>query len=232
MSRRARKKEVQEETDSASERLRDRISLALTLVVVSAFAIFTGYLVGQYAISWIASPLITEPISSARQEAASTQFREEEPEPAASTPQVASVPAAQPSSSSSAQAGSSAGSPASRAPASPAASTSSPAASPAQPATGSGSPATGSSAGSGSGAASQSVTMHRVQVGRYATRSEAEAVAQRLRTGRPAVPDAWVLFDQAAGVYRVQAGAFTARERALELAEELSARGYEAFVVP
>lgn len=35
----------------------DRVSLALTLVAVAAFAIFTGYLVGQYAVRWVASPL-------------------------------------------------------------------------------------------------------------------------------------------------------------------------------
>ncbi len=214
MSRRARKKEVQGETESASERVRERISLGLTLVAVSAFAIFTGYLVGQYAISWIASPLITEPISgSARLETASTQFREEESAPTAPTPasQAASASAAQPSTSSSGQASASAAS---------------------STGTAARSAAPGATAGSGSSGASQGVSMHRVQIGRYATRSEAEAVAERLRAGRPAVPDAWVLFDQAAGVYRVQAGAFTARERALELAAELSARGYEAFVVP
>lgn len=220
MSRRARRKEVQEETESASERLKDRVSLGLTLVVVSVFAIFTGYLVGQYAISWIASPLVNEPISgSARPEAASTQLREEGPAPAASTPssQVASTPAGQPTFTSSA-------------PASP--STASPAPSPSPVASSTPAAPAGGSAPSGAGTASQSVTMHRVQIGRYATRSEAEAVAERLRSGRPAVPDAWVLFDAAAGVYRVQAGAFTARERALEFAAELSARGYEAFVVP
>lgn len=35
----------------------DRVTLALTLIVVGVLAIFTGYMVGQYAITWVASPL-------------------------------------------------------------------------------------------------------------------------------------------------------------------------------
>lgn len=205
MSRRAKKRREREANESANDRLMERVSLGLTLVAVSAFAIFTGYLVGQYAITWVAAPLIGEPQpESARPEAASTQFREER-EPAASAP-ATSARAVSPTPTTA------------QAPAS----TSTPAA--AGPASSPPSVAASSTA--------QSVSMYRVHVGRYAARGEAEAVAERLRTGRPAVPDAWVLFDQGAGAYRVQAGAFTARERALEFASELSARGYEAFVIP
>ena len=49
---------VKERVAEASRAL-DRVTLVLTLVGVCAFAIFTGYLVGQYAIRLVASPLIT-----------------------------------------------------------------------------------------------------------------------------------------------------------------------------
>lgn len=212
MSRRAKKRRESDENGRANEKLMERVSLGLTLVAVSAFAIFAGYLVGQYAIAWVAAPLITEPQGeSARPEAASTPFREDveparDPSPVSTRPAVPPPAAAQ-----GAAGGTSAGS--------AAASSSSPSGGPSSPSTAASAPA-------------QSMNVYRVQVGRYATRGEAEAVAERLRSGRPAVPDAWVLFDQGAGAYRVQAGAFTARERALELASELSGRGFEAFVVP
>ena len=78
MSRRAKKRREPEANESANDRLMERVSLGLTLVAVSAFAIFAGYLVGQYAITWVAAPLIGEPQpESARPEAASTPFREE-----------------------------------------------------------------------------------------------------------------------------------------------------------
>lgn len=240
MRRRGKKKRAPEvdENGSASERLKERISLGLTLVAVSAFAIFAGYLIGQYAILWIAAPILDDPQpGGARLEAASTQFREEtisQPAGQAASQPAASAQAASnrsgqvPTAAPSAGAGSAAGSGASS---NGAAGGSSASGGPGGTAT---AVSAGSAASSQSGPAGspQSVSVHRVQVGRYATRAEAEALAERLRTGRPAVPDAWVLFDPTAGAYRVQAGAFSSRERALEFAAELSARGYEAYVVP
>lgn len=69
-----------------------------------------------------------------------------------------------------------------------------------------------------------------MQVGRFSTRAQASAQAEALKTGDPAVPDAWVLFDEAAGVYRVQAGAFSSEQRAREFVSQLAAQGYDAYI--
>lgn len=67
----------------------DKLSLIVTLLVVSVFAIFTGYLVGQYAIYWLAAPIVGE----ARQEPSGTQFVASDPLPApAATPTAPSQP--------------------------------------------------------------------------------------------------------------------------------------------
>lgn len=72
----------------------------------------------------------------------------------------------------------------------------------------------------------------RVHVGRYSTRDEANATAERLKKGTPPIEDAWVLFDQQTGEYRVQVGAFSSAARATDLARQLQEQNFDAFVVP
>ena len=72
---------VKERVAEASRAL-DRVTLVLTLVGVCAFAIFTGYLVGQYAIRLVASPLIT----NERAENPGTRLVDDEGEGSRSTP--------------------------------------------------------------------------------------------------------------------------------------------------
>lgn len=223
----------------------DRVTLVLTLVGVCAFAIFTGYLVGQYAIRLVAAPLIT----SERAETPGTRFVDDEAQPSSSqgarsvgsqaasrgattaTSTTSTAPAASTVSSSS---GSSTPSRASTT--APVASTSAP--------SGGASSASGSSSSAQATRASVSTTsspatsptsqaartIHRVQIGRFATRAEASAQAEALKKGNPPVPDAWVLFDDTAGVYRVQAGAFSSEARAREFVAQLVAQGYDAFI--
>lgn len=57
------------------------------------------------------------------------------------------------------------------------------------------------------------------------------AVSETLKEGpSPVAPDAWVLFDQASGEYRVQVGAFSNAARAQQFVEELKARNLDAFI--
>lgn len=212
----------------------DRVTLVLTLVGVCVFAIFTGYLVGQYAIRMVASPLIV----TERAENPGTRVIDDEAPPQAGGAQRASgastaAPAASTASSTSAPAASTSGG---QVPAASTARTPAPAAStaPAPVASTAGTPAPAAStpaASSSSASTSSSTrTIYRVQVGRFSTRAQASAQAEALKTGDPAVPDAWVLFDEAAGVYRVQAGAFSSEQRAREFVSQLAAQGYDAYI--
>ena len=45
------------------------------------------------------------------------------------------------------------------------------------------------------------------------------------------IADAFIAYDQTAGVYRVQVGSFSTRSRADDFAAEMRARGYQTFVV-
>jgi len=208
----ARKKRRSEEAHDPEEPRSplDRLSLGLTLVVVSVFAIFTGYLVGQYAIRWVASPLGETP--QAVDSGVQLQTRVE------TTSGTQSASATAPS-----QTEGAGGTPSATSGA--ATSTSS------EPRANSSQEMERGSAQSLSPTTERErTTVVRVQVGRYSTREAANETAERLRTGSPPIPDAWVLFDQESGEYRVQAGAFSSRERADELVRGLRARSFDAFV--
>ena len=184
--------------------LMDKLSLIVTLLVVSVFAVFTGYLVGQYAIYWVASPIVGE----ARQEPSGTQAVESSAPSTQAAASVASNPSqAQPAQTQTPQ------------PTQPQPSQSTTP----QPAATSTAPPTQSPP-----SPSQQPTVYRVQVGRYSTQSAANAKLQDLKAS---VPDAWVVYDAPSGEYRVQAGAFSSRARADEFAGELAALGHDAFVV-
>jgi hypothetical protein len=69
-----------------------------------------------------------------------------------------------------------------------------------------------------------STVFWRVRIGRYNTREAAEADLHRVQLS---VPEAIVVHD---GVFRIQAGAFSERQRAEMLATELSRRGFTADI--
>lgn len=206
-----------EEFAQGAGRAFDRVTLVLTLVGVCAFAIFTGYLVGQYAIRLVAAPLIT----SERAESPGTRLVDDEPSVS---------PGARPAGSQVASGGST--QPAATTPAASTATTASTAASGSATSsrtTASTAPAVSPSSTAATQATS-SRTIYRVQIGRFASRADATAQAEALKKGNPPVPDAWVLYDQAAGVYRVQAGAFSSEQRAREFVSQLAAQGYDAYI--
>lgn len=201
--------ETQEQATGAKAAL-DRVTLVLTLVGVSVFAIFTGYLVGQYAVRWVASPLVVteravDPGTRVVDDSGSTTSPVALP-PAASATAARGSPSTQaPPATAQATAGGAPGAPQTR----PATSTSQPAAT-----------------------AQGETTIYRVHVGRFSTREDATRLAEALKTSSPAIPDAWVLLDHATGQYRVQAGAFSNRQRAQDLVDQLRAAGHDAFVTP
>jgi len=207
----------------------DRLNLVLTLVIVSVFAIFTGYLVGQYAVHYFAEPLIV----TERPAASGTRVVDDSgasPAPVVLSPSPAQTANQAASRAPAASSGPAAGAAAQQAPAPSGGAPAAPAAVQAPP---SSSPAAGGQAAA-SGAASRqgqvAATVYRVHVGHFRTRDEAVRVADALKTGTPAVPDAWVLRDAATGEYRVQAGAFSSLQRARDFAEQLISMGHDAYI--
>lgn len=95
-----RKKAEKNEKKDECRGFMDRLSLIVTLLVVSVFAIFTGYLVGQYAIHWIAAPIVGE----AQQESSGTQFVDRSVGASPDSPSPAASPQPNPQSSQSGQA--------------------------------------------------------------------------------------------------------------------------------
>ncbi len=215
MGRKRKKAETTEQTETTQPPAReprsamDKLSLALTLVAVGAFAIFTGYLVGQYAVGWVSAPLGETPVL----EESATSIEEIVP-PTAS--QEGNDP--EPSSASVPTGASPTGAPTER-----------------RPTTESSTNVTTGTASSGAQATTSTAgtepRVFRVQVGHYQTRDAAVAAADALKTGTPPIPDAWVSYDQSSREYRVQVGAFSEAERANQLAQELRQRNYHAFVL-
>lgn len=210
----------------------DRLTLVLTLVGVCTIAIFTGYLVGQYAIRWVASPLI---ITERAQDPGTRVIDDDQPQLSARS---LSQPPAPSSSTESLPEGTTttaatttpaASSPPQQAPFAPAPSGSQPAPSPPQSTVAS---APRTPVEPSAPAQPARATVHRVHVGKFANREEAVRVADALKSESPPVPDAWVLFDNGSGQYRVQAGAFSTRQRAEDFVEQLVAMGYDAYIAP
>jgi N-acetyl-anhydromuramyl-L-alanine amidase AmpD len=82
------------------------------------------------------------------------------------------------------------------------------------------------------GAQPQARTIYRVQAGAFSDRSNADALAARIRTdGFEAAIVAGLNNSRTATIYRVQAGAFSTREGAEERAAALRDRGYETNIV-
>lgn len=187
----------------------DKLSLALTLVVVSLFAIFLGFLIGQYAIGWVASP----PVETASDHSRGDGSRQEAP-----------IPRAQPSTSPAERPGSvPIPTPAVQSPSSVAASRT---LAPTEDKVEVNQPREAGRA------SEERQTIVRVHVGRFQSRDTALELAERLKNETPPIHDAWVLFDQSAGEYRVQAGAFSSSARAEELVQKLRTRNLDAFLVP
>ena|GEM_PF-3257166 len=231
----------------------DKLTLVLTVVGVSVFAIFTGYLVGQYAVRWVAAPLVVtqraaDPGTRVVDDAAPSQspvvlaptsnHSAGQGASRTSAATVAQAPAAGSASPASSHASSA---PAAGSVSSGPANRSTAAGAPAIAAVQSGQPnsaprASGAESGSSDGQtqaqAQAQAAIYRVHVGRFATRQDALREAEALKTGDPAVPDAWVLFDSASGEYRVQAGAFSNRQRAQDFANQLVALGHDAYIAP
>ena len=216
-------------TQEEASRAFDRLTLALTLVGVCTIAVFTGYLVGQYAVRWVASPLIVteraqDPGTRLAEDRAAAEVADRSLSP--SPAQGSSSPAASaPVSSSAAGADQPGASTASPAPERPQPSSPS---QPGQPAAASASRPSVQPPGAGAGRTRR--TIYRVQVGRFANRDDAAKVADALKAENPPVPDAWVLFDNSSGQYRVQAGAFSNRQRAQDFVDQLVAMGYDAYI--
>lgn len=211
MARRKRQRDGDEERAAQSEEVEkspwaDRLSLAATLIVVAVFAIFTGYLVGQYAVHWLASPILGE----AREESPGTR--------------VVSSNSVTPSSSSSTESGASTNSTTTMT-----STTSSTSSGPTGGAS-SGQTVTTSVSASPPPLSSQTAqsTIYRVQVGRFGTQEDAARLVGALQAQ---APDAWVVYDRTSGEYRVQAGAFSSKERADEFAATLARLGHDAYVV-
>lgn len=237
MARRKRKLRAKsgeaEEHASDGRAALDRLTLVLTLVGVSVFAIFTGYLVGQYAIRWVASPLIvSERAADPGTRVVDSSGSSPSPVvlPPVANPAGDQGPSSGPAAAQAAQAGGGAPSPV---PSSAASSAAGAATRSSGRAASSNTPSSPASAGPSTSSAAQGQrTIYRVHVGHFATRQEAQQAAESLRTGNPAVPDAWVLYDSASGEYRVQAGAFSSRQRAQEFVDQLVALGRDAYIAP
>lgn len=215
-------------TQEEASRAFDRLTLALTLVGVCTIAVFTGYLVGQYAVRWVASPLIVteraqDPGTRLAEDRAAAEVADRSL--SQSPAQGSSSPAASaPVSSSAAGADQPGASTASPAPERPQPS------SPSQPGQPAAASASRPSVQPQAPAQAERATIYRVQVGRFANRDDAAKVADALKAENPPVPDAWVLFDNSSGQYRVQAGAFSNRQRAQDFVDQLVAMGYDAYI--
>src|SRR5690606_15054854 len=188
---------------------RERLSFGLTLVTVSAVAIFLGWLMGQYAILAVtgpspAVPVLERPSTPPPSETLSPQS----PSRAGMAPAGASPPAPAASSPPPAVPGATAASTAATTPSPPAASS-------------------GGGGTSGAPAApAASSGLWRVQVGAFNDRSRAEALAAELRAR------GYDVFVSGQAPHRVQVGAFSEASRARATAEDLKAKGYEAIVLP
>jgi len=190
---------------------RERLSFAVTLVTVSAVAIFLGWLMGQYAIQAVTGPAPSSTMAERPATPSAAGTVSSTATPSGSTSSGSSSATQPPSAATSSQ------------PTSTAASTSSStsAATPASGPTGSAAapaPAT-TSAGQPSG-------LWRVQVGAFNDRSRAEALASELRAR------GYEVFVSGTAPHRVQAGAFSDPARAQATADDLRANGYEAIVIP
>ncbi|MGH2404288.1 MAG: SPOR domain-containing protein [bacterium] len=69
--------------------------------------------------------------------------------------------------------------------------------------------------------------LHRVQVGAFSSRQNADA---RVGTLREAGFSPYIVQDR--GLFKVRVGAFRNRASAVELAERLRAKGFDAILVP
>lgn len=206
----------------------ERFSLFLTLIIVSAFAIFAGYIVGQWATTDETTPLT---IVDATEEdhplvlSESTSDKENNaPSSATTIPPVteATLPATGPVTPSETPAERQASPPQSEAPSrtpvTPRTQTPSDNASPPV------------SEATPQPSAASTPELYRVRVGAFKTRDEAESEMTAVKSADPPITDAFVTFDSGNSVFRVQVGSFRSLDGAKEMADHMKKQGFDAIV--